>query len=340
MNPVNTPLKPLYLTTGEPAGIGPEIALAAYQAWRTRGGRALRLVGDTQLLAQRAQQLGLTMPAPQDIVHTPLAQTAQAGLLNRANAAYVLSTLDMALSAIDTGQAAAMVTCPVHKGVINDAGIAFTGHTEYLADACCVDDVVMLLADAKPGGLKVALATTHLPLSQVPAAISAAGLAQTMAIIHADFQRYFGIAKPNIWLTGLNPHAGEGGHLGREEIDVIEPAVAAAQARGLWVSGPYPADTIFCHKNIAQADVVLAMYHDQGLPVLKLSSFGHAVNITLGLPIIRTSVDHGTALDLAGSGQADVGSLMAAISCADQMARIVEANSAQKTAQKTQTETH
>jgi 4-hydroxythreonine-4-phosphate dehydrogenase len=317
---VNTQLQPLYITTGEPSGIGPELALMAYQLWAKRGSRGLRLVGDASLLSIRAQQLGLSMPATTDIVHTPLAQSSLAGQLNPANAAYVLSSLDIALHAIDTQLAAAMVTCPVHKGVINDAGIAFTGHTEYLAQACCVDDVVMLLADAKKGGLKVALATTHLPLSQVPAAITQAGLARTLDIIHADFKRYFGVIKPNIWLTGLNPHAGEGGHLGREEIEVIEPAIASAQARGLWVSGPYPADTVFCHQAIADADVVLAMYHDQGLPVLKLSSFGHAVNITLGLPIIRTSVDHGTALDLAGTGKADVGSLMAALECAHQMA--------------------
>jgi 4-hydroxythreonine-4-phosphate dehydrogenase len=323
---VNQALKPLYITTGEPAGIGPQIALSAYQQWSSTHNRGLRLVGDAQLLAERATVLGLPLPRAQDIVHTPLARAVQAGQLNPANAAYVLSTLDLALHAIDTQQAAAIVTCPVHKGVINDAGIAFTGHTEYLADACCVDDVVMLLADAKPGGLKVALATTHLPLSQVPAAITQAGLARTLDIIHADFQRFFGKAKPNIWVTGLNPHAGEGGHLGHEEIDVIEPAIAAAQARGLWVSGPYPADTVFCHSQISQADVVLAMYHDQGLPVLKLSSFGHAVNITLGLPIIRTSVDHGTALDLAGTGKADVGSLMAALECAHHMACTVEAS--------------
>jgi 4-hydroxythreonine-4-phosphate dehydrogenase len=324
---VSADLKPLYITTGEPAGVGPELALMAYAQWGKRQGRALRLVGDQAMLQARAAALGLSMPRPSDIVHTPLAQTAQAGQLNTVNAAYVLSTLDIALHAIETQQAAAMVTGPVHKGVINNAGIPFTGHTEYLAQACCVDDVVMLLADAKLGGLKVALATTHLPLLQVPAAITQAGLARTMDIIDHDFKRYFGVAKPNVWVTGLNPHAGEGGHLGREEIDVIEPAILAAQARGLWVSGPYPADTIFCHKDIADAHVVLAMYHDQGLPVLKLTSFGHAVNITFGLPIIRTSVDHGTALDLAGTGTADVGSLMAAIECAHQMANSLAAGS-------------
>jgi 4-hydroxythreonine-4-phosphate dehydrogenase len=323
---VTEPLKPLYITTGEPAGIGPEIALAAYAQWQSKHGRGLRLVADITLLGQRAHALGLPIPPEADVIHTPLAQPAVAGTLNTANAAYVLSTLDIALHAIDTQQAAAMVTCPVHKGVINDAGIAFTGHTEYLADACCVDDVVMLLADAQNGGLKVALATTHLPLSQVPAAITQAGLTRTLDIIHQDFKRFFDVNQANIWLTGLNPHAGEGGHLGREEIDTIEPAIAAAQARGLWVSGPYSADTVFCHTDIAKADVVLAMYHDQGLPVLKLSSFGHAVNITLGLPIIRTSVDHGTALDLAGTGKADVGSLLAAIECAHQMACVQEGN--------------
>jgi 4-hydroxythreonine-4-phosphate dehydrogenase len=323
---VNTALKPLYITTGEPAGVGPELALMAYQQWGNRYHRPLYLVGDNALLDARARQLGLVSPPHSNIVHTALAQVSQAGELNTVNAAYVLSTLDIALHAIESKQAAAMVTCPVHKGVINNAGIAFTGHTEYLADACCVDDVVMLLADAQENGLKVALATTHLPLSQVPAAITQAGLARTIEIINTDFKRYFGIVKPNIWLTGLNPHAGEGGHLGREEIETIEPAIATAQTQGIWASGPYPADTVFCHKDIASADVVLAMYHDQGLPVLKLSSFGHAVNITLGLPIIRTSVDHGTALDLAGTGKADVGSLMAAIECAHQMACVQERN--------------
>jgi 4-hydroxythreonine-4-phosphate dehydrogenase len=319
-------LTPLYITTGEPAGVGPELALMAASLWAQRHGRALRLVGDETLLRARAKALNLGDTGLIDMVHVALAQASMAGSLNPVNAGYVLSTLDVALHAIETQAAAGMVTCPVHKGVINRAGIAFTGHTEYLADACCVDDVVMLLADAQVGGLKVALATTHLPLAQVSAAITAGGLARTLDIIHADFKRYFGVAKPNIWLTGLNPHAGEGGHLGREEIEVIEPAIAAAQARGLWVSGPYPADTVFCHTAAAQADVILAMYHDQGLPVLKLTSFGHAVNITLGLPIIRTSVDHGTALDLAGTGKADVGSLMAAIECAHQMASVQEGN--------------
>jgi 4-hydroxythreonine-4-phosphate dehydrogenase len=319
---------PLLITTGEPAGIGPELAL---QAVREAGSPAsVQLVGDIDHLERinQALHLGLVLlrhdaptPAKNAVLvrHTPLAQAVQLGSLNAANAPYVLSTLDIALHAIETGQAAGMVTCPVHKGVINEAGIPFTGHTEYLAQACCVDDVVMLLAEAKPAGLKVALATTHLPLSAVPAAITQAGLLNTLHIIHADMRRYFGLTRPNIWLTGLNPHAGEGGHLGREEIDVIEPAIATAQAQGLWVSGPYPADTIYCHRDIATADVVLAMYHDQGLPVLKYASFGHAVNVTLGLPIIRTSVDHGTALDLAGQGIADAGSLRAAIALAQHM---------------------
>ena len=329
---------PLLITTGEPAGIGPELALQVLRQTLDAQQDCPQLVGDLPYLEQLNQQLGLglhlvakspqsppTANAPaharQVIVHhVPLLKPAQAGHLDSANAPYVLSTLDVALHAIETGQAAGMVTCPVHKGVINDAGIAFSGHTEYLAQACCVDQVVMLLADAKPGGLKVALATTHLPLSAVPAAITQAGLLKTMDIIQTDMQRYFGLKRPNIWLTGLNPHAGEGGHLGREEIEIIEPAVLAAQAQGIWASGPYPADTIFCHRDIATADVVLAMYHDQGLPVLKYASFGHAVNVTLGLPIIRTSVDHGTALSLAGQGIADTGSLQAALILARQMA--------------------
>ncbi len=311
-------LKPLIITTGEPAGIGPELAQKALALWKHRHARALRLVGDKALFPEFMHDC---------IEHVPLIQAALAGQLNPANAPYVLSTLDVAIAEVETGAAAAMVTCPVHKGVINEAGIAFTGHTEYLAQACCVDEVVMLLADMQVGGLKVALATTHMPLSQVPSAITVAGLTRTMDIIDADFKRYFGIARPNIWVAGLNPHAGEGGYLGREEIETIEPAIAAAQARGLWASGPYPADTLFCHSDLEQADVVLAMYHDQGLPVLKRTSFGHAVNVTLGLPLIRTSVDHGTALGLAGKGTADVGSLMAAIECAHQMACVHESRS-------------
>jgi 4-hydroxythreonine-4-phosphate dehydrogenase len=320
------PLKPLYITTGEPAGIGPDIALAAYAIWtaQTENARPLVLVGDVDLLTSRAAILNLPMPPTTALHAVDLIQPTQTGVLNVANSPYVLGTLDTALAAISAGIAAGMVTCPIHKGIINQAGIPFTGHTEYLAEACCVDDVVMLLADMQTNGLKVALATTHLPLSQVPTAITQAGLTTTLEIIHHDFGRYFGKPRPNIWLTGLNPHAGEGGHLGREEIETIEPAIAAAQARGLWASGPYPADTVFCHADIAQADVILAMYHDQGLPVLKHSSFGHAVNITLGLPIIRTSVDHGTALNLAGTGKADVGSLLAAIECAHQMACVQE----------------
>jgi 4-hydroxythreonine-4-phosphate dehydrogenase len=313
-------LQPLYITTGEPAGIGPDIALAAYQQWSNQHGRPLVLVGDKGLLSTRAATLNLPMPPDEGICHVPTVQTVIAGQLNPVNAPYVLNLLDTALAAIDTGLAAGMVTAPIHKGIINQAGIHFTGHTEYLAQACCVDEVVMLLADRKIGGLKVALATTHIPLSQVPNAITQDGLRRVLDIIHGDFKRYFGKARPNIWVTGLNPHAGEGGHLGREEIDTIEPAIVAAQARGLWVTGPYPADTVFCHTDIESADVVLAMFHDQGLPVLKRTSFGHAVNITLGLPIIRTSVDHGTALSLAGTGNADVGSLLAAIDCAHQMA--------------------
>lgn len=318
-------LKPLYITTGEPSGIGPDIALSAYQQWSNSGNnRPLILVGDTHLFTMRAKALQLPMPPNQSICHIDLAHTSIAGQLNPINAPYVLSTLDVALAAIDSQIAAGMVTAPIHKGIINQAGIPFTGHTEYLAQACCVDDVVMLLADMQMNGLKVALATTHIPLSQVPKAITQSHLSRIIDIIHHDFKKYFGKANPNIWVTGLNPHAGESGHLGREEIENIEPAILAAQARGLWVSGPYSADTVFCHKDVHHADVILVMYHDQGLPVLKRTSFGHAVNITLGLPIIRTSVDHGTALSLAGTGLADTGSLLAAIHCAHQMANFNE----------------
>ena len=322
---------PLLITTGEPAGVGPELAVRALLAWeseQTAARAPLKLVGDFDLLAQEANKLGFVLRADQ-VLHTPLQAPASYGQLNPANAAYVLSTLDIAIDAVCANRAAAMVTCPVHKGVINQAGIPFTGHTEYLAQATDTEQVVMLLADTAQGGLKVALATTHIPLAAVPAAITRASLASILGIIHHDFKRWFkpaGLAKaeslswkPNIWVTGLNPHAGESGHLGHEEIDTIAPAIATAQALGLWVSGPYPADTLFCRHDIASADVVLAMFHDQGLPVLKHASFGRAVNVTLGLPFIRTSVDHGTALDLAGTGSADLGSLMAAIRLAAAM---------------------
>ena len=245
----------------------------------------------------------------------PLAAPAQPGQLDTRNAAYVLDTLRRATAACRAGQADALVTGPIHKGVINEAAAHphFTGHTEFLAELTDAALPVMLLA---AGSLRVALATTHLPLSAVPAAITQTSLTQTLRVLHAGLQQSFGIAQPRILVTGLNPHAGEGGHLGREEIEVIEPVLQALRAEGMALEGPLPADTLFTPKVLARGDAVLAMFHDQGLPVLKHVGFGHAVNITLGLPIIRTSVDHGVALDLVGTGRADPGSLAAAIEMA------------------------
>lgn len=296
------------VTTGEPAGIGPEICAALDEA-ACRGAR-LVLIGDARLIEARAPAVRGT--AALDVIHVPLRVPSIAGQLDPANSAYVLAVLDRAIKGCLDGEFAAMVTAPVHKGVINDAGIPFTGHTEYLA-AKAGADVVMMLAG---GGLRVALATTHLALADVPAAITRAGLERTLRIVERDLRERFGIARPRILVSGLNPHGGEGGHLGREEIDAIEPAIRALRAQGMDVDGPVPADTLFVPERLAKADCVLAMYHDQGLPVLKYASFGAGVNVTLGLPFVRTSVDHGTALDLAGSGRADGGSLAEAVNLA------------------------
>ncbi len=277
-------------------------------------------LADAALLAARARQLGLPFPIPDQrfqVEHVPAAVPVVAGRLDPRNARHVLALLDRALAGCRSGEFAAMVTAPVQKSVINDAGIAFTGHTEYLADACGVPRPVMLLA---AGTLRVALATTHLPLRAVSAAITASVLDEILDILQRDLTARFGIARPRIAVCGLNPHAGESGHLGREEIEVIGPAIERARARGIEASGPWPADTIFTPRQLEHFDVVLAMFHDQGLPVLKYAGFGNAVNITLGLPIIRTSVDHGTALDLAGSGRADAGSLLAALRLAAELA--------------------
>jgi len=306
------------ITTGEPAGIGPEVALrAALQCTEP-----CDLLGDGALLESTARSLQLPwpLPAPLALVHEPLAVTVRPGHLDTRNAPYVLRLLDRALRGWREGIYAAMVTAPVQKSVINEAGIAFTGHTEYLAQATGSPQVVMLLVG---GGLRVALATTHLALGAVPAAITRPLLAAVLDVLHQDLGARFGIAAPRIAVLGLNPHAGEGGHLGREEIDTIAPAIAAARARGIDAKGPSPADTIFVPRNAAQTDAILAMYHDQGLATLKYASFGRGVNVTLGLPLVRTSVDHGTALDLAGSGHADAGSMQEALVLAAQLARRV-----------------
>lgn len=289
------------------------------------------VVADPSLLVERARRLGLgielhpfvpaapatvTPPGALCILPVALAAPVEPGRLDPANAHYVLETLRRACDACLEGRADALVTAPVHKGVINDAGVPFTGHTELLAERCGSEPVMML---ATPG-LRVALATTHLPLAQVSAAITGEHLQRVIEILHRDLTQRFGLVQPRILVCGLNPHAGEGGHLGREESEVIEPVLSALRARGWDLIGPLPADTAFVPARLAAADAVLAMYHDQGLPVLKHLGFGQAVNVTLGLPIIRTSVDHGTALDLAGTDRADLGSLRAAFDLAIQMA--------------------
>jgi 4-hydroxythreonine-4-phosphate dehydrogenase len=332
----------LAITTGEPAGIGPEISIRA--AWALREEARCVLVGDAAFLALTASLIdpdirlsalsvqalrngGLPQFGPDRVavIDVPLAAHVVPGTLDAANGRAVLETLDLALEGVKAGWFDAIVTAPLQKSTINDAGVPFSGHTEYLADKTGTPKVVMMLAGS-PGPqqpyLRVALATTHLPLKDVPAAITREGLAEVLGILHADLQGKFGIAAPRILVTGLNPHAGENGYLGREEIEVIEPALAAAQARGIDARGPYPADTLFQPRYLRDADCVLAMYHDQGLPVLKYATFGRGVNITLGLPLVRTSVDHGTALDLAakGLGLADCGSMEEAIRVALHMA--------------------
>ncbi len=317
----------LAVTPGEPAGIGPDLIIQLVQR-----GYPHELVAytDPDLLQLRAQQLGLPLrlrqPAdpPQPLgpgelaIHTlTLTAPAIAGQLNPANSPFVLQSLERATSDCVRGHCAALVTGPVHKGVINDAGIAFSGHTEYLAALTHTANVVMLLATE---GLRVALATTHLPLASVAQTITPQLLETVITILHRDLQTRFGLEQPRILVCGLNPHAGEGGYLGTEERDIITPTLDRLRAQGINLQGPLPADTLFTPKYLQQADAVLAMFHDQGLPVLKYVGFGKAVNITLGLPIIRTSVDHGTALSLAGSGQAAGGSLLAALDYAVTMA--------------------
>lgn len=307
------------ITSGEPAGIGPELIASIdplHYAAR------LVVIGDEALIRARASATGRSLklvdyhpdnsPAPDclEIIHQPLITQSIAGQLNTENARYVLSLLDTACQGCLQGEFSAMVTAPVQKDIINQAGIAFSGHTEYLAELCHADKPVMLLATET---LRVALATTHLPLSQVPGAINAAELRQIIQILHDDLSSKFALNKPHIKVCGLNPHAGENGYLGREEIDIITPVILLMQQRGIKVSGPYPADTVFTQESLSDADVILAMYHDQGLPVLKHAGFNHAINTTLGLPIIRTSVDHGTALHLAGTGKARPDSLFAAL---------------------------
>jgi len=325
--PASPPL--VALTAGEPAGIGPD--LCASLAGQAFPGRVV-ILGDRGVIEERARIRGIPLALPDypgrdaapalSLLPIPAAVPVAAGRLDPRNARHVLSLLDRALDGCTSGEFDAMVTAPVQKSVLNEAGIPFTGHTEYLAERTGTPQVVMLLAG---GGLRVALATTHLALSAVPAAITKPLLRSVIRILHADLQRRFGIARPRILVAGLNPHAGESGYLGREEIDVIAPVVSEMAAEGIGVAGPFPADTMFTPWMLEGADAALAMFHDQGLPVLKHASFGAGVNVTLGLPIIRTSVDHGTALDRAGraagsGGEIDAGSLAQAVALAFEMA--------------------
>lgn len=319
----------IVVTSGEPAGVGPELCL-------TLAGRALGCelvcLGDSALLAERARLTGTHLglrPYPGRerpdsereaqatgtllIEHFPLRAPSEAGRLDKANAPYVLGLLNRAIDGAIAGEFDAVVTAPVHKGIINDAGVAFLGHTEYFAQRAHVSRTVMMLTT---GTLRVALATTHVPLAAVSAAITVGSLCETVAILARDLELHWKIRAPRIAVCGLNPHAGEGGYLGNEEIRVIGPAVEKLKAQGLRVSGPLPADTVFVPRILESFDAVLAMYHDQGLPVVKHTGFERAVNVTLGLPFVRTSVDHGTALDLAGTGRADAGSLAAAVQLA------------------------
>jgi len=291
------------LTSGEPAGIGPELCRAVARRFR---GATLAVIGDRRLLR-----------GCRHVVHVPLAAPSRPGRLDPANAPYVLAVLDRAIEGCLSGEFDAMVTAPVHKGLLNDAGIPFTGHTEYLAARTETPQVVMMLVGGK---LRVALATTHLPLAAVPGALTRDGLISTLRVLEADLRKRFRLRRPRILVAGLNPHAGESGHLGTEERDVIAPAVRAAAGLGLRVEGPIPADTLFVPARLKSVDCVLAMFHDQGLPVLKYASFGRGVNVTLGLPFVRTSVDHGTALEIAGRGRAEKGSLLEALRLALELA--------------------
>jgi 4-hydroxythreonine-4-phosphate dehydrogenase len=317
------------ITSGEPAGIGLDLcAMLAFHAMPAQ----LVIIADLPALRQRASALGLNIDFRSYDPEKPISHTGNgelcvlhiqapapviAGQLASDNGAYVLQTLQRAIDGCESGEFDAMSTAPVHKGIINDAGIAFTGHTEFLAEQTDTEQVVMMLVGA---GMRVALVTRHLPLTEVSAAITPSVLETTIRILHHDLVHHFGIADPRILVAGLNPHAGEGGYLGTEEITTITPVLEKLRGEGMTLLGPLPADTLFTPHNLAKGDCVLAMYHDQGLPVLKHASFGGGVNVTLGLPIIRTSVDHGTALDIAGKGVAEIGSLLAAIELAIELA--------------------
>jgi 4-hydroxythreonine-4-phosphate dehydrogenase len=316
------PLVNLVITSGEPAGIGPEVSLAAAQDFLVEQPNAhITLLGDASLLTIDPK-IDASILERLNIKNSPLVSPVVTGVLNPTNAPYVLSLLDHAVQACLQGIFDAMITAPIQKSVINIAGIPFTGHTEYLAEHCNVPHVVMMLCAPLPAGflrlkkprdLRVALVSTHLPLKDVPAALSYELILETIQIVHQDLKTKFGIPNPKIRVAGLNPHAGEAGYLGSEEIEIIGPAIESAQQNGIDVSGPYSGDTMFDAAAVEKVDVFIAMYHDQGLAPFKFVTFGGGVNVTLGLPIIRTSVDHGTALDIAGKGIADSGSMLEAL---------------------------
>ena len=327
---MNTPIPRIAITSGEPAGIGPDICVLLSQLDIAAN---ITIIGDIEVLTNRAKEINVSFKVEPyqitntaethrknqlKILHIPTLETVTVGDLNQANSQYVLNMLTCAIDGAMSGAFDAIVTAPVHKGVINDAGIAFTGHTEFLAEYTNTPNVVMMLVG---GGLKVALATIHLALKDVPAAITQSSLETTIRILQHDLVNKFGLKNPRILVAGLNPHAGENGYLGSEEIEIINPVLAKLRNEGLQLIGALPADTLFAKHNLSQADAVLAMYHDQGLPVLKHASFGEGVNVTLGLPIIRTSVDHGTALDLAGTGKIEIGSMLSAIQLAINLAK-------------------
>ena len=319
----------LVVSTGEPAGIGPEVSLAASLAFlREYADVKITLLGNEHIL-ELPKNLDSVISSRLQVQSTTLGAPVVSGSLDSHNAQYVIKLLDQAIDGCLQGRFDAMVTAPLQKSIINDAGLPFTGHTEYLAQRCKVFHVVMMLCATLPSGflglkaprdLRVALATTHLPLKKIPQAISYDLILETIQVVHQDLQKKFGIKMPVMRVAGLNPHAGEAGHLGREEIEVITPAIEAAQKMGINVSGPYPGDTMFDPESIVQVDAFIAMYHDQGLAPFKFVTFGNGVNVTLGLPIIRTSVDHGTALDIAGKGIADSGSMREALRLAYQLA--------------------
>lgn len=323
------PLVNLAISTGEPAGIGPEVSLAAaVEFLREQNGVAITLLGDDQLLTL-PKNIDPALASRLQVESIKLKTPVVSGVLNPQNAQYVIALLDQAINGCQQGRFDAMVTAPLQKSIINDAGTPFTGHTEHLAQRCNISHVVMMLCAPLPTGflglksprdLRVALVTTHVPLKDVPQALSYDLILETIQIVNRDLQRKFGIANPVISMAGLNPHAGESGYLGREEIEIITPAIEAAKAMGIQVSGPYPGDTMFDPESVAAVDAFIAMYHDQGLAPFKFVTFGNGVNVTLGLPIIRTSVDHGTALDIAGKGIADSGSMLEALRLAYQLA--------------------